>query len=187
MFELVFSRRFSMAHRLLGGSAKCTVPHGHNEIVRVHLRSTRAAALDGGRNMVVPFEDAKRRWHKWIDSAVDHAFQLSQNDPLLAYLRANESATIRRVMVTPGDPTTELTAALFKAKLEAFLKADQLPLECHRIEIEETPTNAVILEGPSTSVLPITASSCWWTRSDDDINDEPASFLIDSENIQVIA
>ena len=36
MFSLIFSRRYSMAHRLLsGGSPKCAVPHGHNETVTV--------------------------------------------------------------------------------------------------------------------------------------------------------
>ena len=45
MFSLIFSRRYSMAHRLLsGGSPKCAVPHGHNETVTVKLKATRPAA-----------------------------------------------------------------------------------------------------------------------------------------------
>ncbi|MEJ1936503.1 6-carboxytetrahydropterin synthase, partial [Nostoc sp. NIES-2111] len=60
MFSLVFSRRYSMAHRLIAGlSEKCAVPHGHNEIVTVTLRAVTPARLDGAANMVVPFERAK--------------------------------------------------------------------------------------------------------------------------------
>ena len=82
MFSLIFSRRYSMAHRLLsGGSPKCAVPHGHNEIVTVKLKAVRPQRLDGGANMVEPFERAKKHWHSWIDVHVDHAFQCPTEDP----------------------------------------------------------------------------------------------------------
>jgi len=49
MFKLVFSRRFAMGHRLIaGGSPKCALPHGHNEIIKVIMRPLRPMRLDGG-------------------------------------------------------------------------------------------------------------------------------------------
>ena len=87
MFSLVFSRRFSMGHRLISGtSEKCALPHGHNETVTVRLEPVNPGRLDGAANMVEPFERAKAAWHRWIDTAVDHALQLGEGDPLLLWL-----------------------------------------------------------------------------------------------------
>ncbi|MBN9481695.1 MAG: 6-carboxytetrahydropterin synthase, partial [Bordetella sp.] len=42
-----FTRRFSMAHRLIADAgSKCAVPHGHNEFVTVTLEPT--AEIDFG-------------------------------------------------------------------------------------------------------------------------------------------
>src|SRR5690349_10593574 len=100
MFSLVFSRRFSMAHRLLsGGSPKCAVPHGHNETVTVTLKAVRPGRLDGCANMVEPFERAKKTWHTWIDDDVDHAFQVSERDPLVEVFTRLEPDVLPRLMV----------------------------------------------------------------------------------------
>ncbi|GAN88149.1 6-carboxytetrahydropterin synthase [Komagataeibacter intermedius] len=174
MFELVFTRRFSMAHRLLSGdSERCALPHGHNEYIRAHLRATNPTALDGHANMVMPFQRAKGVWHGFIDNHVDHALQLAENDPLLAWFAGNEPQRARRILVTPGDPTTELLACLLMAKLNAFLAADGGALTCASIEIEETPTNTVRYSGDPLAVLPQprTAPHCWWRRADTTISD----------------
>ncbi|MBV1830483.1 6-carboxytetrahydropterin synthase [Komagataeibacter sp. AV436] len=174
MFELVFSRRFSMAHRLLAGSSeRCALPHGHNEYVRVHLRATAPAALDGQANMVLPFQRAKGVWHAFIDGHVDHALQLGEDDPLLPWFRQHEPRRAARILVTPGDPTTELLACLLMAKLNAFLAADGGALTCAAIEIEETPTNTVRYTGDPLAVLPQPrpAARCWWRRADTTIAD----------------
>ena len=43
MFSLVFTRRYSMAHRLMADArSKCAVPHGHNELVTVKLQAIAA-------------------------------------------------------------------------------------------------------------------------------------------------
>lgn len=175
MFSLVFRRRFAMAHRLISGaSEKCRVPHGHNETVAATLIAAEPARLDGSANMVEPFERAKKQWHRWIDSAVDHAFQLSDRDPLLAYFLAEEPEMAPRLLVCPGDPTTELLAACFKAKLDAFLAAEGGRLRCVEIAIEETPTNMVVFAGDPALVLPARAEggpAPWWRRADMTIND----------------
>ncbi len=162
-----------MAHRLLAGlSEKCALPHGHNEVVTVTLRAVSAKPLDGAANMVVPFERAKRTWHGWIDGHVDHSLHLSAGDPLLDWFAAREPHRLPRILVTPGDPTTEVLAACMMAKLNAFLAADGGRLACTEIRVDETPTNTVTFAGDPASVLPrVPARRPWWTRPDMSIND----------------
>ena len=176
MFSLIFTRRYSMAHRLLAGSsAKCAVPHGHNELVAAKLEAITARRLDGSSNMVEPFEIAKARWHRWIDEEVDHAFQLSDGDPLIDYFREREPDKLARLLVTPGDPSTEVLAACFMAKLNVFLEDDGGRLRCVEVRIEETPTNTVMFAGDPAKLLPDRAGGSnrlpWWRRADMSIND----------------
>ena len=174
MFTLAFTRRFSMSHRLRSqASEKCAVPHGHNEYVTVRLAAREPRPLDGETNMVMPFEAAKRRWHDWIDARVDHTLQLGLDDPLLTYFRENEPEQLDRVLVTPGDPTTEALAACFMAKVSAFLAAEGGSLTCTEVSIEETPTNTVVFDGDPAVFLPRNGfpQTPWWQRADDSIND----------------
>lgn len=173
MFSLVFSRRYAMAHRLIAGlSEACAIPHGHNETVTVTLRATAPARLDGNANMVEPFERAKSTWHRWIDGHLDHSLHLSGDDPLLDWFAEREPHRLPRILVTPGDPTTEVLAACLMAKLNAFLAADGGRLACAAIRIEETPTNAVTFEGDPLAALPrVMRGNPWWLRADMSIND----------------
>lgn len=172
MFSLVFTRRYSMAHRLIADPAgKCAIPHGHNEQVIARLQSAAPQRLDGAANMVVPFDRAKARWHRFIDDQVDHAFQLGAGDPMIDWFRVHEPQRLGRLLVTPGDPTTEMLAACLMAKLNAFLAADGNGLRCVELTVEETPTNAVTLTGDPADVLPATEGGVWWSRADDSIND----------------
>jgi len=178
MFSLVFSRRYAMAHRLLAdasnveGGDKCATPHGHNETVTVTLHAINPTALDGARNMVERFETAKSTWHRWIDDQVDHAFQLGAGDPLLGFFREHEPERLPRLLVTFGDPTTEVLACCFMAKLNAFLAAEGSGVWCVQGSIEETPTNTVTFEGDPHAALGITASAGnWWCRADMSMND----------------
>lgn len=186
MFSLVFTRRYSMAHRLIAGlSEKCATPHGHNEFVTVRLQATEPSRMDGDTNMVEPFERAKAQWHRWIDNHVDHAFQLSDADPLLDWFRQHEPARQSRIMITPGDPTTEMLACCMMAKLNALLAADGGRLVCVEIEVQETPTNTVRFNGNPLSTLPSRAQGVyWWARPDMTINDLPA-LKVESLNTQL--
>ncbi len=173
MFSLVFSRRYAMAHRLTSGlSEACAIPHGHNETVTVTLRATAPERLDGGANMVEPFERAKATWHGWIDRHLDHSLHLSGDDPLLDWFRVREPHRLDRILVTPGDPTTEVLALCLMAKLNAFLAADGGRLFCAAIRVEETPTNTVTFEGDPLPMLPrLMQAEPWWMRADMSIND----------------
>ena len=179
MFTLAFTRRYSMSHRLLSiYNSPCGVPHGHNEYVTVHLQPRHPAPLDGQSNMVTPFHAAKKRWHAWIDERVDHSLQLSHQDPLLPYFREQEPEQLDRILVTPGDPSTEALAACFMAKINAFLLDQGADLECTELRIEETPTNTVIFDGEPMAVLTSDGfpEPAWWQRPDDSINDINPSF-----------
>lgn len=173
MFSLVFNRRFAMAHRMIAGlSEKCAIPHGHNETVTVTLRAVNPGPLDGGANMVEPFERAKATWRAWIDDHVDHSLHLSGDDPLLGWFAAREPHRLKRILVTPGDPTTEALAVCMMTKLNAFLAADGARLYCASIRIDETPTNTVTFEGDAKAFLPRSeVGRPWWTRADMSIND----------------
>ena len=174
MFTLAFTRRYSMSHRLLSlYNTPCGIPHGHNEYVTVKLVARRPEPLDGQSNMVTPFHAAKKRWHDWVDRRVDHTLQLAHHDPLLTYFREQEPEQVDRILVTPGDPSTEALAACFMAKIGAFLWEQGGDLRCTEVTIEETPTNTVVFDGDPTEVLPTDGfpDPPWWLRADDSIND----------------
>ena len=145
-FTLQFERRYSMAHRLLSGAApRCSVPHGHNEVVVVDIVADNERPLDTDTNMLAEFGAVKKRWFNWIDKHVDHSFQISDTDPLIDYFREHEPERLPRLLITPGDPTTEIRAACYMAKLNVFLAGQGLV--CNRLTIDETPTNSVVFAG----------------------------------------
>lgn len=167
---LRFSRRYAMAHRLTSGAApNCRVPHGHDEVVTIDITSASGAGLDPDTNMLVEFEHAKGRWFEWIDGAVDHSFHLGDRDPLIGYFKESEPELLPKLLITPGDPTTEIRAACYQAKLTAFLDADGHGLTCTKVQIQETPTNAVEISG--TPIALPTGATHWWNRPDQTIND----------------
>ena len=167
-FILQFERRYSMSHRLLSGAApRCSVPHGHNEIVAVDIVANNNRPLNTNTNMLAEFGEVKGRWFQWIDKQVDHSFQIADTDPLIGYFQEHEPETLKRCLITPGDPTTEIRAACFMAKLNAFLSGQGLT--CSRLTIHETPTNSVVFNGDPTLVLP--SGDFWWRRCDDSINE----------------
>ena len=162
-----------MAHRLYNSpDTKCFVPHGHNEVVTVTLLATNNKRLDGKENIVERFSKAKKLWHEWIDNYVDHAFQVAESDPLISFFSANEKSTLTRLMVMPGDPTTEILAVCFMAKISAFLKIQNLNLKCKDVMIEETTTNCVKFDGNPADFFPVNClKERWWFRSDMSINE----------------
>lgn len=170
--RLEFSRRYSMAHRLLDEpGSKCLTPHGHDEVVTVRLKPLRPLSL-GGSNMAGSFEKAKGRWHRWIDGQVDHAFQVNARDPLVDYFKAHEPDQLKRLMVFEGDPTTEALAIAFLLKLSSFLKDDGDLFAVERVAIQETPTNRVVLSAADWADAGLGWSPGAWTlRPDDSLND----------------
>lgn len=165
--EMIFTRRFSMAHRFINScSKKCMNIHGHNEFVKVHVCARTPEPLDRDINMISEFAQGKGRWHNWVDNCVDHATFLNSKDPLVEW--AKEHVPDARLVLTPGDPTTEIMAAVFMAKINAFLASGGL--FCKKVELEETPTNTVVFEGSAGEHLDNT-EKYWWNRADDSTHD----------------
>lgn len=173
-FVLRFQRRYSMAHRLVSGEApNCRVPHGHDEVVEVEIAHGENGPLDAETNMLVEFSRIKGRWFGWIDGAVDHSFHLGEADPLVEYFRESEVDLLPRLLLTPGDPTTEIRAACFARKLGAFLAEENPGFACLRLSIRETPTNSVDFypAAEPEGLLAETSPAHWWNRADNSIND----------------
>lgn len=171
-FTLQFERRFSMAHRLISGSSpKCAIPHGHNEYVKVYLEVKASRTLDSHSNMIAAFAEAKHRWHQFVDERLDHSFQVRNDDPILDFFKQKEPHLMKRILITPGDPTTEVLCACLMSKLSAFLDDSDSNLQCARLEIQETPTNTVILEGVGAYEPHLPQGDYWWCRSDFSINE----------------
>ncbi len=171
-FVLRFNRRYSMAHRLISGEApNCRIPHGHDEVVEVELVETGNRGLDDRTNMLVEFSRIKGRWFQWIDKSVDHSFHLGSGDPLIDYFQSNEPDLATKLLVTPGDPTTEIRAACFATKLHSFLQEENPDFACRKLTIQETPTNSVsFYPAELASVVP-SGDQHWWNRPDTTIND----------------
>ena len=172
MAALEFTRRYTMAHRLLATkSPKCAIPHGHNEFVTVRLAPT-ASFRFSETNSAAPFDQIKKRWHQWIDENVDHTLHLGENDPLIGFFREHEPGRLAQIMTFQGDPTTEALAACFWLKLSAFVADEGLPFTVAEVRIEETPTNTVIV---NRDVFDAGASGlrggAWPLRADMSIND----------------
>ncbi|MEC7225178.1 MAG: 6-carboxytetrahydropterin synthase [Verrucomicrobiota bacterium] len=169
---LKFSRRYSMGHRLISGAAKnCQIPHGHDEVVTVNIASKNNEGLDPNTNMLVEFEDAKGLWFKWIDQAVDHSFHINREDPIIEFFRENEPDLLTKLLVTPGDPTTEIRAACYHSKLSSFLNSGGKGLICIGLQIQETPTNAVYFSCDDIGKFLPSDHDNWWNRADLSIND----------------
>lgn len=165
-----FTRRFSMAHRLIAdATSRCAVPHGHNEFVRVTLEPT--AEIDfGGSNYAASFARLKSRWHGFVDRSLDHAFQLNLDDPLLGFFQQHEPHRLNQVLTIDGDPTTEALVIALWRKLEAILADEALPFRLAELAIEETPTNTVLSRGLSAAER-AWSPGAWCDRADNSIND----------------
>lgn len=137
MFSLEFSYHFEAAHRFTKGSSKCSTPHGHTweaTLVFTSLDTT----LDSGQ-MVAEFEILKRNWRNFLTNTVDHSFLHHADDPLLPAFRDHVSDF--RGLPFPGDPTTELIAALFLTKAQAMNLCPQVLVSA--VVIQETKTNRI--------------------------------------------
>ncbi len=163
-----------MGHRLYEGlSKKCQVPHGHNEIIKVEIKAISEETLNHKDNMIAPFEKVKKNWHQFIDEHLDHSLQLSSRDPLLDYFKQREPHILEKIVLLPGDPSTEMMCACLMAKLDCFLAEETPNLYCHKIEIQETPTNRVSLSGKGiyrNHLPPDPDQSFWWNQTNFNIN-----------------
>lgn len=167
--RIEISRKWEGSHRLISGVNKgtlCSLPHGHTWKVTAFFEAIAPFNLDGHSNVLILFSDLKKRWHHWIDNHIDHSIFLNSTDPLISFLQKENPQS--RIVVTPGDPTTEMIACLFKAKLESFILDENFQVLCRQIHIQETATNAVTYAGnPKETLSSIKFDGPkWWNQAD---------------------
>lgn len=135
MFTLEFTYRFETAHRFVTGTTKCTTPHGHTWQATLGFEAP-GGALDEA-HMVAEFEKLKADWRNFIQGTADHSFFHHYQDPLLSAFR--DHIPDFRGLAFPGDPTTELIAALFLEKAIAMRPPGGLLPSF--VLVQETPSN----------------------------------------------
>ena len=115
--ELRFKYRFEAAHRFTqSASPACMTPHGHTWYATLHLKST--APLNS-EDMSVEFTQLKSSWKEFITEVFDHSYMCNYQDPLIEpLLVVNKNA---RLLLFPGDPTTELISLLMFSKANQFI------------------------------------------------------------------
>jgi 6-pyruvoyltetrahydropterin/6-carboxytetrahydropterin synthase len=159
-----------MAHRLrFDRSSKCATPHGHNEFIKITLKSDTLSPHWGKSNMAKSFESLKKSWHHFIDNSLDHAFQLGEDDPLIDHFKTYETDILPRLLIIKGDPTTEATAVALWQKLSVILDNTTPDFRIIRLELEETPTNCITLE--ADTLWQNIELGAWCHRFDLSIND----------------
>lgn len=120
---------FESCHRLMAPyHGKCNHLHGHSFVVRIEVA---ANTLDE-RGFVMDFSELKPL-KTWIDSELDHATLVSENDSsLIAWLRENK----QKYFTFPVNPTSEMIAKTIAEKAHA------LGFPVTAVEIAETCTSS---------------------------------------------
>lgn len=167
MFNLLFRYKFEAAHRFTKScSMSCATPHGHTWYAVAELRSLVPQLAQD--DMVVEFSKLKKNWKTLIDETFDHSYLCNVEDALLPSMR--QHIPHLRMVPFPGDPTTELIAALLFHKMQMFLQASGLDkvVEVVRVQVDETPTNSVSWTSDKSFLTNGTyrGYSGWWTSSD---------------------
>lgn len=139
--ELRFKYRFEAAHRFTQStSPSCMTPHGHTWYATLHLQTQ--APLNTN-DMSIEFHQLKGSWKDLITNVFDHSFMCNASDALIAPLLDIHSKA--RLVLFPGDPTTELISLLLFSKCEQFILNSQWKndIVVSGITIDETPTNSI--------------------------------------------
>ena len=170
VFRISFKYRFEAAHRFTKSCAdSCATPHGHTWYAKAVFEARDRNLADD--DMVLEFSLLKKAWKNFLQETVDHSFMHHFEDPILSALKMHIPKF--RGLPFPGDPTTELIAALFFAKLQVMHKQVDPTgiLRPVSVVIRETPTNTVsfkIDRGGSSALIQRLDSKyrAWWQSAD---------------------
>lgn len=160
--DVNFRYRFEAAHRFTDVSSKCSTPHGHTWWLTLCL-SHESSDINLEKNFATDFKDLKSGWKSFVDNELDHHFFLNSEDSLANHLRETEPNL--NIKLTPGDPTTEVLAALFFRKAESLLGQFE-HIEVSSVLLEETPTNSIRIYKKDADQLierlGVKQKSPWW-------------------------
>ena len=117
---------FDASHRLLHYKGKCASLHGHRWKVEVWI----AGEPDATTGILIDYNVIKQIIEKF-----DHQIMLNTADPMVACIKK-----FQHVITTPGEPTSELLAALIRDELSEHCRAHQITATVTRVRVWESPT-----------------------------------------------
>jgi 6-pyruvoyltetrahydropterin/6-carboxytetrahydropterin synthase len=121
------------SHRLLYYEGKCANLHGHRWKVEVWMEGE----PDPATQILIDYSLIKKVIDKY-----DHQIILNRADPMVSRIEE-----FHPVITTPGDPTSELIAAIIRDDLYAICRKMGIKATVPKIRVWESPTSfAEILE-----------------------------------------
>ena len=115
---------FEATHRLIHYRGKCFRLHGHQWRVQVWIEGT----ADERTGIVLDYNCIKE-----VVGQFDHQVILNAEDPMVASIEA-----FHPVVTTPGDPTSELIAALIAGMIDAEAERQGLDARVAKIRVWES-------------------------------------------------
>ena|SRR5271157_2188985 len=113
------------SHRLLHYQGKCANLHGHRWKIEVWIEGE----PDATTCILLDYNVIKLAIGKY-----DHQIILNRDDPMAACIEK-----FQHVLTTPGDPTSELLARIFKDDLDAICRAQGIAAHVMKIRVWESP------------------------------------------------
>ncbi len=113
------------SHRLLHYKGKCANLHGHRWKVEVWIEGE----PDATTGILLDYNIIKQAIGKY-----DHQIILNRDDPMAACIEK-----FQHVLTTPGDPTSELLARIFKEDLDGICHAQDIEAHVIKIRVWESP------------------------------------------------
>ncbi|OPY39009.1 MAG: 6-pyruvoyl tetrahydropterin synthase [Methanoregula sp. PtaU1.Bin051] len=117
--------QFDASHRLLHYKGKCANLHGHRWKAEVWMEGE----PDEKTGILIDYNTIKE-----IVCRFDHQIILNEADPMIACINKYQ-----QVIVTPGEPTSELLAVLIKNDLQEYCRAQNLSAKVVKVRIWESP------------------------------------------------
>ena len=115
---------FEATHRLIHYRGKCFRLHGHQWRVEIWIEGT----ADERTGIVLDYNCIKE-----VVGQFDHQVILNAEDPMVASIEA-----FHPVVTTPGDPTSELLAALIAGMIDAEAERQGLDARVVKIRVWES-------------------------------------------------
>ncbi|HWQ65275.1 MAG TPA: 6-carboxytetrahydropterin synthase [Methanospirillum sp.] len=117
---------FDASHRLLHYQGKCHNLHGHRWKVEIWI----TGRTDEQTNILVDYSEIKEVVYQY-----DHQIILNQDDPMVQAVEQ-----FHPVIITPGDPTSELLASLIRDAIEGRYAPCGRDVVVRKIRVWESPS-----------------------------------------------
>ena len=114
------------SHRLLHYQGKCANLHGHRWKVEVWMEGE----PDAKTGILIDYAVIKQAIDRY-----DHQIILNEEDPMVPRIRE-----FHPVITTPGDPTSELMAAIIREDLRKLCRERGIRADVTKIRVWESPT-----------------------------------------------